>query len=323
MILFSAGSELPEDSADRLPARPQSPRRSFAAYCLAIAMVPVLAIAASVILARSTWYVRHQKNSYLAISDYPFTLKNVNCDVLIYGDSSALTGISPVKIEELTSLRACNIAQPNTALSVVKTFPLDSYLANNAPPKFLIFQFTAPDFSPYESDTTLYEEGALQLLRHKLDFSSLKVFARHPLEAIGFSQFILRTALIEKDSTGATYDRSWKMVQANHGLFTVARPPLESCAGTMEKRLPDPAWIARLRNKYSNENTHVLVYVAPFPACDDSFDFYSGKLIGLAGNPLERYDIHLFNEKNHFTMDGANRNSTRMAADLNRLLRQK
>lgn len=305
------------------PVTPPSPaRKAYFSYCLAIASVPVLAVVASFFIARSSWYVRHQRNSYLAISDYPFTLRNTNCDVIIYGDSSALTGISPLPIETATSLRTCNIAQPNTALAIAGTFALDSYLKNNARPKFLIFQFIASDFSPWDSNGRLYEEGALQLVRHRPDLQTFRLFARHPKEALEFSEFILQTALLEKDWTSATYDRAWAEIRLTQGLLTAPGPPLTHCLGDLEKKAPDGPWIRDLRSKYSQGVTRVMVYVAPQPECDNSYDYYAQKIAPLADNRLQKYSIGMFNEKNHFTREGANLNSAHIAGEISRMLRE-
>lgn len=294
-------------------------RKSFVTYCLVLAASPLFAIVISVFIARSAFYIRHQRNSYLTISDYPFTLKGKDCEVLIYGDSSALTGISPPVIESVTSLRTCNIAQPNTALAIVGTFALDSYLQNNAPPKFLIFQFTAPDFSPRDPDR-LYEEGALQLVRHKLDLQTLGLFARHPLQSLEFSEFILKTASVDWNWRVEISARSWAEVRSSNGLFSSPAPPLQNCVGPLEVRPPDPSWIDQLRSKYSRAGTRVLIYSAPYPECDSSFEYYSTKLSTLADNKLQRFPIHLFNEKNHFTREGAELNSAHIAEDVLRLL---
>ncbi len=294
--------------------------QSYFRYCLALVLVPIVSVIASFLIARSSWYVRHQRNSYLAISDYPFTLKNADCDVIIYGDSSALTGVSPLVIEAVTHLRACNIAQPNTALAIVGTFALDSYLQNNAPPKFLIFQFTAPDFAPRDARGRLYEEGALQIARHKLDLDTLALFARHPMQTLEFSEFVLRTALVDRDWTRASYDHAWAQVRFTHGLFTAPGGPLRACAGDLEVRTPDAGYISRLRNTYSRMGTRVLVISAPFPECDPSYDYYSEKLASLTDNRLRRFPIHMFNEQNHFTREGADLNSRSIAEDIAKIV---
>jgi hypothetical protein len=311
-------SKSPEPS----PSCAQRARRSYVYYCLAIALVPVISVTSSFLIARSSWYIRHQRNSYLAISDYPFVLKNSNCEVIIYGDSSALTGVSPPVIEAATSLRTCNIAQPNTALAIVGTFALDSYLKNNPRPRFLIFQFTAPDFAPTDSNGRLYEEGALQLTRHRLDLQTFQLFIRHPMQTLEFSEFMLRTALIERDWTAGTYERAWAQIRTTHGLFTAPGPPLRACVGDLAVRPPDPAWIRQLRSKYSQEGTRVLVYVAPFPECDSSYDYYSEKLASLSDNRPKRFSIRMFNEKNHFTREGADLNSKGIGEDIAGMLRE-
>ena len=163
-------------SSEHRTATAHRVRGSYVYYCLAIALVPIISVTSSFLIARSSWYVRHQRNSYLAISDYPFTLKNSNCDVIIYGDSSALTGVSPPVIEAATSLRTCNIAQPNTALAIVGTFALDFYLKNNALSEVSNISSAAPDFAPSDPKGRVYEEGALQLARHKLDLQTFQLF---------------------------------------------------------------------------------------------------------------------------------------------------
>jgi hypothetical protein len=297
-------------------------RRSYVYYCLAILLVPIISVTSSFLIARSSWYIRHQRNSYLAISDYPFILRNSHCDVIVYGDSSALTGVSPPVIEAATSLRTCNIAQPNTALAIVGTFALDAYLKNNPRPRFLIFQFTAPDFAPRDPDGRLYEEGALQLTRHKLDLQTVRLFLRHPIETLAFSEFILRTALVERDWTDGTYDRAWTQIRTTHGLFTAPGPSLKACMGEFEVRAPDPVWIRQLRSKYSQQGTRVRVYVAPYPECDSSYDYYSEKLASLSDNRLKRFSIRMFNEKNHFTREGADLNSKNIGEDIAGMLRE-
>jgi hypothetical protein len=302
-------------TGDGSPAAIPATRKAFTRYCAALGLLPVICLVGAVLIARSTWYLRHQRNSYLAISDYAFTLQNANCDVVIYGDSSALTGVAPRVVESRTGLRTCNIAQPNTTLAVAGTFALDSYLLRNAGPRFLIFQFVAPNFAPV-TPNVLYEEGTLQLVRHKTDRQTLWLFAGHPLQALEFSRYIWRTALFERDSTAATYRRAWARFQASGGLFTTPGGPLEACAGSLEVIAPDAAWIAELRRRYSHGGTRVLVYASPYPECDGSFNYYADKLRNIVDRPLQRFDIHYFNEKNHFTREGAEENSRQIAEDV-------
>ena len=88
----------------------------------------------------------------------------------------------------------------------------------------------------------------------------------------------------------------------------------------MEVRPPEPGYIAALRGKYSRSGTRVLIYSAPFPDCDPSYDYYSEKLAPLADNRLRRFPIHMFNEQNHFTLQGATLNSSDIGADIAKLL---
>ena len=297
-------------------------RQPYVIYCLAIALVPVIAAIAALLIARSSWYIRHQNNSYIAISDYAFTLRDYNCDVVIFGDSSAMTGISPAVIEAVTSLRTCNIAQPIPVLAITGNLALDTYLKNNTRPRFLVFQFTPPNFSSKGPNGTLDGEGALQLVRHKLDLQTCLLFTRHVVQALDFSEFILRTALLGRDRAKGTYDRSWAEIRATHGLFTAPGPPLENCGASLEMREPNPAWVRQLRSEYSQQGTHVLIYAAPLPACDITYDYYSKALAQYTDDRLQLFSIHMFNEANHFTREGAELNSKHIARDIVRALRE-
>ncbi|ABF43411.1 hypothetical protein Acid345_4411 [Candidatus Koribacter versatilis Ellin345] len=289
--------------------------RRAAWYCVALALVPVVAVVASLVIARSQRFVQHQRNSYLAISDYPFTLTNVNCDVVVFGDSSALTGVAPQVIEAKTGLKTCNIAQPNTTLAVAGTFALDSYLQSNKAPKFLVIQFLAPHFSA-SFENGLSTEGALQLVRHRLDFTTVKLFARHPVDALAFSEFVLRSAMFDRDRSGETSRRAWAQIEANRGMLTVPGPPLQSCIGENEQRNPDAAYISALRARYAKSGAHVIINAAPYPACDAGYDFYAKALAGVSDNSLPKFDIQLFNEKAHYTREGAERNSALIAGQI-------
>lgn len=314
-------SEL-QTSSESGPTFPLLARKSYALYCLSLALVPVIAVIASFFIARSAWYIRHQRNSYLAISDYPFTLTNANCEAVIFGDSSALTGVSPRVIETATSLRTCNIAQPSTTLSLAGNFALDFFLKNNPRPRYLIFQFSASDFADHRGSGNLNEEGALQLLRHKFDVQTSWLFVRRPLQSLEFSEFILRTALIERNWTTTGYASSWEEVQTSHGLFTPPGAPLNDCVAHMELRAPDPSWIRQLRREYSQQGTRVLIYAAPQPDCDSSYDYYAAKLAQLADGGLPRFSVHMFTGETHFTLEGADLNSKRIAEGLSSILRQ-
>jgi hypothetical protein len=311
-----------QTSSESGPTCPLPTPRSFAIYCLSLALVPVLAVIASFFIARSAWYVHHQRNSYLAIGDYPFTLTNMNCEVVIFGDSSALTGVSPRVIETATSLRTCNIAQPSTTLSLAGNFALDFFLENNPRPRFLIFQFSASDFAARSGDGNLNEEGALQLLRHKFDLQTSWLFVRHPFQALEFSEFILRTALLERNWTTTGYASSWAQVQTSHGLFTPPGAPLNDCVAHLELRAPDPSWIRQLRREYSQQGMRVLIYAAPQPDCDSSYDYYAANLAQLADGELPRFSVHMFTGMAHFTREGADLNSRRIAEGLASILRE-
>ena len=90
--------------------------------------------------AASSSFLSTLADPYLQISDYAYTQKDVDCQVVIYGDSTALTGVNPLIIEQYTHLKTCNISVTMAAFVMNGTLAFDRYLAQNRRPKYVIFQ---------------------------------------------------------------------------------------------------------------------------------------------------------------------------------------
>ena len=114
------------------------------------------------------------------------------CDVLVFGDSTAMTGIDPAQVQAATGLRTCNIAVTNAVLAVVGNLPLDHFLAHNARPRLLLLQFSPEDLEPESHVWTrsIYAEGLLELLRHGSDAEIRQILLEHPRETIAFAGYI-------------------------------------------------------------------------------------------------------------------------------------
>jgi hypothetical protein len=65
-----------------------------------------------------------------------------------------------------------------------------------------------------------------------------------------------------------------------------------------------------------------LIYAAPLPECDITYDYYSKALAQFTDDRLQQFSIHMFNEPNHFTREGAELNSKHIARDIVRALRE-
>src|SRR5579859_3101721 len=104
-------------------------------YCVTLLLLPLLAIPAFIALGRSNFFLHHGASVWVRSNDAVFEMANRDCDVLIFGDSTAMTGINPDVVESNTGFKTCNIAVTNAVLAVTDNLTLNHYLAHNAKPK--------------------------------------------------------------------------------------------------------------------------------------------------------------------------------------------
>ena len=79
---------------------------------------------------------------------YSLRMKHQDCDVVLYGDSTALTGLDPDIVQRITGLKSCNIAEAGWIEDVVGTdFPLQAYLKDNKRPRFIVTDITPSLFA--------------------------------------------------------------------------------------------------------------------------------------------------------------------------------
>src|SRR5258708_17281497 len=75
--------------------KPATSRLLLQAYVLLMLIIPALFLASSIPIVRSQSFPLESGDPFLLNSDYAFSLKHVDCEVVIYGDSTALTGLDP------------------------------------------------------------------------------------------------------------------------------------------------------------------------------------------------------------------------------------
>ncbi|MGA2536906.1 MAG: hypothetical protein ABSF53_12880 [Terracidiphilus sp.] len=249
---------------------------------------------------------------------YSLTLHHADCQVVLTGDSSALTGLDPLTITRATGLSACNVSEGGTITTVTGWYPLDAYLQQNTPPKYIVFMFTPSIFRPSHSwrDYSSYYEGIVYLLQYERSMSSYLKLLRHPYETFNFSawaaQSIIKDTLVrlgDPHKYDGVEDPALRRERHN-GLFTFYSSPETTCfRNGWDKNLnisPDREWVSGLRQRYGVNGTRVIVNVAPVADCDDMKDAYEQALKGVHDNPLEVLPIKMFNNQDvHFAPSGA------------------
>ena len=312
-----------------LAAQAIAARRNSLRYCLTVLLLPLLAVPTFIALGRSDFFLNHGASVWVRSNDAVFQMANRDCDVLIFGDSTAMTGINPDVIESNTGFKTCNIAVTNAVLAVTDNLTLNHYLAHNAKPRVLLVQFS-PDGFLRDSRAwrrTIYAEGLLEELRHGSPQQARHMLLTHPQESIAFAGYAAGFSAYYaiKDVwfhiTRLRPDED--TVTVRNGFFTPPTPARTFCETA--DAIPDSTEAAEYsrtlvedyQTKYAPHSGVVLVNVAPIPSCDQNLAVYSSELNGVTSNALLPLPIGLFNDGRHYTAVGSNVVSRLIAEELN------
>ena len=325
----------PHEAATHFPretAAEQARRRTAnpaIVYCLVVVLLPLLAIPCFIALGRSDFFLHHGASVWVQSNDAIFNMRDRNCDVLVFGDSTAMTGIDPDVVERETGFRTCNIAVTNAVLAVTGNLTLDHFLQGNAPPKMLIVQLSPDDFQKEDRvwKHTIYAEGLLELLRHGPAGQSRHLLLTHPHEAISFAGYAAGFSAyyaVKDIWFRVSHLRSEEdLVQVRNGFFTPPAPARTYCDTTASLADSDGDFARAIadeyRSAYGARSSVVLVDVAPIPSCDDNLKAYTSELDGVTSNQLLSLPVSLFNDRRHYTAFGSRVVSTLIARQVNEM----
>lgn len=319
----------PVDATHSVSAAPMTPPEAARLYCIFLILLPLLAIPACIRLGCSDFFMRHGASVWVQSNDAVFSMRDRDCDVLVFGDSTAMTGIDPDVIERNTGFKTCNIAVTNAVLAVTHNLTLNRYLANNGRPRVLLVQLSPDGFQP-ESNAwgqTVYPEGLLEQLRHGNPAESRHLLLTHPQQAIAFAGYAAGFTLYSgvKDIWFHVTNRRLEedAVTINNGFFTPPSPPSTSCEPGATFSNPGAggtfpsAVVGEYQNGYADRSGIVLVNVAPIPSCDQNLAAFSSELNGITSNSLLPLPVGLFNDPRHYTAVGSAVVSRLVAQELN------
>jgi hypothetical protein len=273
-------------------------RRRLYLYLLPLVASPALLLAAAVFVIPSQWFALRSGNTYLVNLAYGAKLQNADCQILVYGDSSAMVAVDPALIREHTGLSTCNIAefQPMTLLNGMMV--LDTYLKRNARPRFLIFLFTPEDLALPSQRYNGPFEAITYRMRQPHRLQSLIALAPEYSNAL-FSwaeqgmRFVFENLLSKPASLEVQHLRD-----SSHGQLRMAAATRTSCETLRHDAVPDKKWIADLRSKYGRDGMTTLVDATPVATCDPSLSFFEQHSPEVIDNRLETLPIDAY------TIDG-------------------
>lgn len=302
-------------------------RRASLRYNLTLVVLTALAIPFFIALGCSDYFLNHGASVWVRSNDAVFGMRNRDCDVLVFGDSTAMTGINPDVVERDTGLKTCNIAVTNAVLAVTNNLTLNHYLQQNARPRVLLVQLSPDSFQRDNRvwERTIYAEGLLELLRHGSPEESRRTLVQHPREAIAFAGYAAGYSAfygIKDVWFHLTHLRSEEdLITVRNGFFTPPAPPRTFCdtvttvpaatRGDYPRTIVD-----EYHRQYATRTGLVLVNVAPIPSCDENLAAYSSQLDGITSNNVLPLPIGLFNDGRHYTATGANVVSSLVSEEL-------
>ena len=310
------------DSAVKLDASSPPSTRVLQAYILGLLLIPLTFLASSIPIVRSASFPVESADPFLLNPDYAISLKHADCEVVIFGDSTALTGIDPLTIERFTGLSTCNIAQSRSTLEILGLSALDEYLEDSAPPKFLVMQFSPETFAQ-DGKNFFWPEGLTMLLRRKSVVEALPVLLMHPTQSYNFAVWAIKAKVNAALHGVPDFTTTQAIFHSHRGLLILPKAPQTACTGDPPYVAPKVSWVQRLREKYARNSTRVLINVSPLPDCAPNAAQIAAGTSNVTDNSLAQYPIGFFCDLDrHLTLEGAVFSSTAIGRQILSLQRR-
>jgi hypothetical protein len=290
--------------------------RKLRLYVLLIVVIPFAFLLSAIPIVLSATFPGESGDPFLLNLEYPFSFSHADCQVVVFGDSTATTGIDPTTIQTATGLKTCSIAQSQSILEILGPLALDEYLKNNTPPEYLVMQF-APETLAWDRTNVFWPEGLTLLLRKKPLPQGLAVLAAHPVEAYNFALWALKAKFAALSNSTPDFRSTEAIFHSRQGLLILPKPPETRCTTNNRYLPPKLSWIRMLREKYSKSGTRVIIDVSPVPVCTAEAARMAADTANLTDNALPLYPIDLFCDLDrHLTLRGAEQSSMQIAAQI-------
>jgi hypothetical protein len=290
-------------------------------FALVVCIPLVLTLAAFPIVT-SQFFQEYCDKPDIQRMTWPYLHFHRQCDVVIYGDSTAEVGLDPVQISQQTHLTTCNIAVTFPAVAILGVEPLEKFLSTSHRPQYLVLSFAAGNFVPPSPS-----HGGLA-------WDGLILAAR-----LGEWKPVMRAITGDPDRVFAVINYAYlggslglvKSILRHHGMqapqgedgthFSMPVGPLMSCVPSRAANfIPDQAYIDVLRSRLAGRADHVILNVSPASTCLNMFSRWQAALAPTTANGLAEYPLHLFaDDYYHLTSDGAAKYSETVAAQVLKL----
>lgn len=286
-----------QDTGDKVNApTPRYSGLTYFLYLIPFAIVPVMIVIVAILIVPTERFAFHSGDSFLVTLGYGSELRNTDCQILIYGDSTAMIGISPKVIQQRTGLSTCNIAETEGMTMLNGTLVLDIFLKNNPRPRFIVFMYAPEGMDPKSqrknSAVTTFEAVTFRF-RQPHKFSSFLALMKHPEDVFSWAEHGLRWASTGFFSKPLPLETK-SLRSKTFGQSALHDTPLLACSYERHNNPPDKNWVNDLRSKYAQFGTTVLVDSSLLPDCDPDVTYFRQELKGVIDNQIETLPISDF-----------------------------
>jgi hypothetical protein len=295
---------------------PAAPRWAVRVYAAALLLTPFVLLAGTAAWMTTTFYRNHSVYRHLAGTGYGMELHHTDCDVVIYGDSSALVGVIPAVIEQRTGLKTCNIAEVAGIQRINGLMVPDTYVEQNKRPRYFVFLYVPENLTEANrwNEVSTFE-GDFFRLQMRPDWAFWSSMMKDP------SLLIYDVEVGMRIGVQGLFTRPPHVRDELQGRLPEPGPVMTKCTPAFAERAPDAAWLAYLRQRYGVGGTKVLIDVTPEPDCDETRGFYDARFVpGLIDNKLGTLPIALYANTGrlHVNDEGAQRISEMLADQIAR-----
>ena len=290
--------------------------RGLLRLAVVIAALPLGMLLLAALLILSPPYQRYTDEDWITGAHDLYTASNRQCDILIYGDSTAMVGIDPRIVTERTHMKACNIAPSMNSIKLVGTVPLDRYLARNPRPRYLFLQFLPSNMHPHPDpeDKRVGFDGYLPMLRYGYAAQGVRQILMSPDVLIGMMHYAYINAFINFRERRKGHAST---LQPGAGSYMILpEPPLSQCPNQEYFPLGERStvWAEQTRAHYAPMAGQLIFDAAPTFPCNHVVAQWIRTLSGLIDNTIEVYPTGEFVDgSNHPTREGSIRRSNEIA----------
>ena len=214
-------------------------RESARLYLVLIALCAVCFVLLPFFAARTEFFTQASRRMFWHAMDFHDRMDGQNCGIVIFGDSTGLTGVDPGVVEAHTHLKTCVLSLPYMALSTTANRVLDDYLAHNQPPSLIVFveharhlRRPALDEDPGVIDGWLLADKLLPPTKAARFFVSHPKFSMIFVESF-WQQIFTLSPKQAIDPSRRTYQRDMQIMRDHNGFYPMQ--PLETPSEDMRR----------------------------------------------------------------------------------------